>query len=289
MPPKSNHQINSEQDLARYHARNRCRRTTFAAQNAAALFPRYRVLGCESLAIPNMVRNHTMARAISDAGWAGLIKALTSRAEDQGCLVIKADRFYASSQLCSVCGYQNQDLRGFKALKIRAWTCPVCGTYQRRDPNAAVNLKPTQAQITLAYQAALEKISKYEKGKQKRAERAAKAAKTRTANTTARKERAERRAAAKAAQTPTTQSSSRPTHPLPLMPALGPARTSVDQIPGETLNRVWRAGKSGSASAACNPLGSLLAAEARTAILAEGHYRSPAPPTDLLSISSSPA
>jgi putative transposase len=280
MPPKSQHQLNSERDLTRYHARNRNRRTTFAAQNAAAVLPHYRVLGCETLAISNLVRNHCLARAISDAGWAGSVRALESRAEDQGCLVVKADRFYASSQLCSNCGYQNQALKGFKALEIRAWTCPVCGTYQLRDPNAALNLKPTPAQITLAYQAALEKISKYEKSKRKRAERAAKAAKTRTANTAARQERAERRQAAKIAQASTPQLPSRPTHLLPLMPVLGPAKTSVDQIPGETLNRSWRAGKSGSASAARNRLGSALATEARTAILTEGLQRAPAPPVD---------
>ena len=283
MPPKSQHQLNSERDLVRYHARNRDRRTTFAAQNAAAVFPRYQVLGCETLAISNMVRNHCMARAISDAGWARSIRALESRAEDQGCLVVKADRFYASSQLCSHCGYQNKDLRGFKSLKIRAWTCPVCGTYQLRDPNAAVNLKPTLAQIALAYQAQLDKISKYKKSKQKRTERAAKAVQTRTANNTARQERVARRQAAKAAQTPTSQISLRPTHLLPLMPVLGPAKTAVDQIPGETINRSWRAGKSGFASTARNPLGLPLATEARTArpsILAEGLQRAPAPPVD---------
>jgi transposase len=279
LPPKSQHQLNSEAALARYHARNRNRRTTFAAQNAAAVFPRYQVLGCETLAISNLVRNHCLARVISDAGWAGSIKALESRAEDQGCLLVKADRFYASSQLCSNCGYQNQDLKGFKALKLRAWTCPLCGTYQLRDPNAALNLKPTPAQISLAYQAALDKISKYEQGKQKRAARAAKAAQTRTANIAARQERAARRAATKATQPPTSQPSLRPTHLLPLMPVLGPARTTVDQIPGETQNRSWRAGKSGSASAARNPLGVALATEARTAP-AEGLQRAPAPPVD---------
>jgi hypothetical protein len=277
MPPKSKRQINSEHDLATHHSRNRARRTTFAAQNAAALLPHYKVIGAETLSVANMVKNHCVARAISDAGWSGGLQALESRAQDQGCLVIKAPRFFASTQLCANCGYQNQALQGLKALKIRSWTCPNCGTVQARDPNAALNLKPTPAQIALAYQAALEGISKYEKGKQKRSERAALAAKTRAANDQARQERSERRQAAKAlavAQTP-----ANPTHTLPITPVLGPARTNVDQIPGETLNRVWRADKSGPASAARNPRVLSPLAEARTDHPAEGHLGSGAPPS----------
>jgi hypothetical protein len=281
MPPKSSRQQNSEADLSRYHARNRNRRATFAAQNAAALFPRYGVLGCEDLAISNLLRNHCLARAIADAGWAGSLRALESRAEDQVALVVKADRLYASPQLCSHCGYQNKGLKGFKALRIRAWTCPICGTYQLRDPNAA-NLRPTQAQIALAHQAALEKIPGYEKGRQKRSERAITAAKTKAANEAARKERSQQRQAAKASALPTDQPPppACPTHLLPLMPVLGPAKTAVDQIPGETLNRVWRADKPGPAGAARKPMREISSAEARTAIRAEGHQGSPAPPVD---------
>ena len=64
------------------------------------------------------------------------------------------------------------------------------------------------------------------------------------------------------------------------MPVLGPARTAVDQIPGETLNRAWRADKPGPASAARKPMREISSAEARTATRAEGHQGSPAPPAD---------
>ena len=275
MPPKSNRQINSEGDLVRYHTRNRQRRTTFAAQNAATLLPHYKVIGAETLAVSNMVKNHCLARAISDAGWSGSLKALESRAQDQGCLIIKSDRFLPSTQLCSACGYQNKALKGFKALKIRSWVCPQCGVVQARDTNSALNLRPTPAQIAMAYQVQLDQISKYEKGRQKRAERAALAAKTKAANDQARKERSERRQAAKALATTQAQNSTNPS----TTPVLGPIGTAVDQIPGETQNRAWRADKTGSASAARNSRISTSLKEARTDHLAEGHLGSTSPPS----------
>jgi hypothetical protein len=276
MPPKSNRQLNSEQDLARHHSKNRDRRSTFAAQCAANVFPEIKVLGAETLSIANMVKNHALARSISGAGWSGHIKALESRAEDQGCLVVRHDRFFASTQLCSNCGHKNEALKGIKNLKTRSWTCPACGTLQLRDPNAATNLKPTAAQIATAYQTQLERISKYEKTKQKRAENAAKSARTKANNAAARKERSACRAAAKASApvVQATPSQPLPPHPSPTMPVLG-SRTSVYQIPGETQNRAWRVEKSVLRQHHSHP--GTLPEESRTAP-AEGHYVSTAPP-----------
>ena len=77
------------------------------------------------------------AKAISDVSWYELTRQLEYKAKWNGRKYIKIDTFYASSQLCSVCGYQNPDT---KDLSVRTWTCPKCGAEHDRDINAAKNI-----------------------------------------------------------------------------------------------------------------------------------------------------
>ena len=96
------------------------------------------VIVSESLQIKNMVKNnHHLARSISDASWYELTRQLEYKAEWNGRKYIKIDTFYASSQLCSVCGYRNTDT---KDLSVRKWICPKCGAEHERDINAAKNI-----------------------------------------------------------------------------------------------------------------------------------------------------
>ncbi|MDN5338675.1 MAG: putative transposase, partial [Thermotogaceae bacterium] len=69
--------------------------------------------------------------------WNKFIVILNYKAKRNGIELIKADRFYASSQICSVCGYKNEEV---KDLNIRRWVCPECGKEHDRDINAAINL-----------------------------------------------------------------------------------------------------------------------------------------------------
>nr|WP_239335865.1 transposase [Frankia sp. CiP3] len=90
----------------------------------------------EDLTVRNMVRNHSLARAISDAGWRDLRTMLEYKASWYGREVIAIDRWYPSSKTCSSCGTQVESL----PLNIREWVCRSCGTVHDRDVNAAKNI-----------------------------------------------------------------------------------------------------------------------------------------------------
>ena len=95
------------------------------------------VVCIEDLAPKNMVRNHHLVKAISDAGWGEFRRQLQYKADWYGKKVVTINSFYPSSQLCSCCGTQ---WAGTKDLSVRSWTCPVCGARHDRDVNAARNI-----------------------------------------------------------------------------------------------------------------------------------------------------
>ena len=84
--------------------------------------------------ISKFLRN---AKNMNDTSWATFVARLEQKGQDYNCEVIKADRYFPSSQICSSCGSQYHELK----LSEREWTCSCCGTHHIRDVNAAINLK----------------------------------------------------------------------------------------------------------------------------------------------------
>ena len=95
------------------------------------------VIVSEDLAVSNMVKNHNLAKAISDCGWYELTRQISYKSDWNSRQYIKINRFYASSQTCNCCGYVNSNT---KDLSVREWICPKCGAIHDRDINAAKNI-----------------------------------------------------------------------------------------------------------------------------------------------------
>ena len=84
-----------------------------------------------------MIKNHNLTKAISDVSWYELTRQLEYKVKWNNRIYVKIDTFYASSQLCSCCGYKNKET---KDLSVRQWECPSCGEIHDRDINAANNI-----------------------------------------------------------------------------------------------------------------------------------------------------
>ena len=91
----------------------------------------------ENLNVKGMVRNHKLAKSISDVGWGTFTNFLAYKLERKGGKLVEIDRWFPSSKLCSNCFYQLGEL----SLNIREWTCTHCNTHHDRDGNAAANIR----------------------------------------------------------------------------------------------------------------------------------------------------
>jgi len=134
---RSKNYYKAKKKIALCHEKIRNTRKDYLHKISHGIISENQVIVSENLQIKNMVKNRHLAKAISDVSWYELTRQLEYKAKWNGRKYIKIDTFYASSQLCSVCGYRNPDI---KDLSVRTWICPKCGTEHDRDINAAKNI-----------------------------------------------------------------------------------------------------------------------------------------------------
>ena len=130
--------------VAKIHARISDRRRDYQHQLSTRIVHENQVICVENLAVRNLVKNHTLAKAISDVGWGEFVRQLEYKAKWYGRQLVKIDRFYPSSKTCSHCGHVLDSL----PPDIREWVCPECGTYHDRDTNAALNILAAGLAVT---------------------------------------------------------------------------------------------------------------------------------------------
>lgn len=133
----SNHYKKQKLVVALLHEKVRNQRQDYLHKISKYLVDNYDTICLEDLSVKNMVKNHCLARAISDMGWGEFRTMLEYKAEWQGKNISVIGRFEPSSKTCNCCGHINKEL----TLKDREWACVGCGVVHDRDVNASINIK----------------------------------------------------------------------------------------------------------------------------------------------------
>lgn len=111
-------------------------KTDYIHKITTELVKTYDLIKVEDLNIKGMLKNHKLAESISECNWSQFVQTLEYKCAWNDKTMMKVDRYYPSSQMCSECGYINKKV---KNLAVRYWTCPNCGVHHDRDINAAKN------------------------------------------------------------------------------------------------------------------------------------------------------
>ena len=133
----SNHYVKQKMVVSLLHEHIRNQRQDYLHKISKYLVYNYDTICMENLAVSNMVKNHNLARAISDMGWGEFKSMVEYKCDWYGKNLSIIGRFDPSSKTCSNCGYIYKE----QTLKIREWVCPKCGLNHDRDVNAAKNIK----------------------------------------------------------------------------------------------------------------------------------------------------
>lgn len=126
--------------VAKCHQKIKNQRNDFLHKLSSKLIHENQVICLENLSVKNMSKNHKLAKSILDVGFASLVVMLDYKAEWYGREVVKVNRYFPSTQICSSCGNKNENIKGIKGLRVREWVCPSCGASHDRDHNASQNI-----------------------------------------------------------------------------------------------------------------------------------------------------
>lgn len=122
--------------VARLHEKVMNQRNDFLNKLSTEIIKNHDIICIEDLNTKGMLRNHKLAKSVSDVSWSSFVTKLQYKADWYGRKIIKIDKWFPSSQICSECGHQD----GKKSLEIREWTCPICHAHHDRDINASINI-----------------------------------------------------------------------------------------------------------------------------------------------------
>src|SRR5207245_2217115 len=125
----SKNKDHARRKVARIHARISDRRRDYQHKLSTRIIRENQTICVESLAVKNMVKNHCLAKAISDVGWGEFVRQLEYKAAWYGRNLVKIDKFYPSSKRCHSCGHVLESL----SLEERFWMCQECRTFHDRD------------------------------------------------------------------------------------------------------------------------------------------------------------
>jgi putative transposase len=123
--------------LAKQHEKVSNQRNDFQHKISFQFISEDQAVAVETLQVENLLKNHKLAKSISDVGWSAFFDKLKYKAERYGKTILHIGQFEPSTKICSNCGYYNSEM----TLSVRDWVCPDCGVHHDRDINDAINIR----------------------------------------------------------------------------------------------------------------------------------------------------
>ena len=147
MQKSSNNRRKQRIKVAKLHEKVSNQRKDFLHKQSRQITNVYDCVCIEDLDMKAISQSLKFGKSVSDNGWGMFTAFLKYKLEEQGKKLVKVDRFFASSQICSACGYKNTKT---KDLAVREWDCPQCGIHHDRDINAAINIRNEGMRLVIA-------------------------------------------------------------------------------------------------------------------------------------------